>query len=548
MKYTKLLLAVLSASAVSGCVQQRAAFDIEDNISKTNSIMKQAAAPLQSANRNAINSHSNQFVGTRSVLNEHGDPLPQRVERRNGITISNGSQSIGLKEVASIITSSTKIPVIIAADVVISESSAASPAAVASAPAPLLASGPVPEGFDLAALTQQLDASSSTPSVISASSSLPPSGEMVLNYSGKMSGLLDMVAANFNVNWKYERGQIVFETSITRNFDVPALPMSTSLAFSVGSQATGSSGQSASTAVTVDVFGEMTDALTKLVGSDAFSINRSTGIVTVTGSPASVNRARTYITNLNTRLADQVALSVKVYSVRVSDDEDFSLNLGGVFNDGANSLNLLTSGTAGAVTGGGSLGWALIDQGSQFSNSNAAVGALSERGDVSVVTTASLTTMNGQPVPLQVGQDRDYVKEITVTAATTNSAASTSFETAEVSTGFALQLMPRIQRNGDVLLQYGVNITELVGANDGFDERTIGTSTIQLKRLNQRNFIQNASIPHGKTLVVAGFEQVRNSTQNSGVGNPLFKLFGGGSSASKEREVIVIMITPTVLK
>jgi type II secretory pathway component GspD/PulD (secretin) len=108
--------------------------------------------------------------------------------------------------------------------------------------------------------------------------------------------------------------------------------------------------------------------------------------------------------------------------------------------------------------------------------------------------------------------------------------------------------MPRIQRNGDVLLQYGVNIKELVGADDGFDERTIGNNTIQLKRMNQRNFIQNANIPHGQTLVLAGFEQVRSTTRNSGVGHPLFPLLGGGSSASKEREVIVIMITPTVLK
>lgn len=543
MKYSKILLAFLSSTTLAGCVQQRAIHDIDNNVSKVNSVIKQAANPLPSANMSAINSHNGQFVGTKSVLNENGDPLPQRVERRDGITIANGNNPINLKEVASIITSHTKIPVVIAADVDIPESSTSEAASPASTPA--LASGPVPEGFDLASLEAELAQSSS---VITATSDVAPEGSMVLNFSGKMSDLLDLVSANFDINWKYERGKIVFETTITRNFDVPALPMATSLSFAVGAQGEGVTGQSATTSVTVDVFTEMTEALSKLVGDDAFSVNRSNGVVTVTGSPASVSRARTYIGNLNKRLADQVALSVKVYSVRVSDAEDFSLDLGSVFSDSSNAITLAGSGTAGAITGGGSLGWALIGQNGNFSDSNATVKALSQRGDVSVVTTASLTTINGQPVPLQVSQDRDYVKEIIVETDPDTNNQTTSFTTDEVSTGFALQLMPRIQRNGDVLLQYGVNIKELVGASDGFDERQIGENTVQLKRLNQRNFIQNANIPHGNTLVVAGFEQVRNSSQKSGLGNPLSMLLGGGSSASKEREVIVIAITPTVLK
>ena len=549
MKYSKILLAFLSSTTLAGCVQQRAIHDIDSNVSKVNSVIKQAENPLPSANMSAINSHNGQFVGTKSVLNENGDPLPQRVERRDGITIANGNNPINLKEVASIITSHTKIPVVIAADVDIPESSTAEAASSASTSTPALASGPVPEGFDLAVLEAQLAQSSS--SVITATSDVAPEGSMVLNFSGKMSDLLDLVSANFDINWKYERGKIVFETTITRNFDVPALPMATSLSFAVGAQGEGVTGQSATTSVTVDVFTEMTEALSKLVGDDAFSVNRSNGVVTVTGSPASVSRARTYIGNLNKRLADQVALSVKVYSVRVSDTEDFSLDLGSVFSNSSNAITLAGSGTAGAITGGGSLGWALIGQNGNygnFSDSNVTVKALSQRGDVSVVTTASLTTINGQPVPLQVSQDRDYVKEIIVETDPDTNNQTTSFTTDEVSTGFALQLMPRIQRNGDVLLQYGVNIKELVGASDGFDERQIGDNTVQLKRLNQRNFIQNANIPHGNTLVVAGFEQVRNSSQKSGLGNPLSMLLGGGSSASKEREVIVIAITPTVLK
>ncbi|MCV9965047.1 hypothetical protein OIU34_24425 [Pararhizobium sp. BT-229] len=544
MKFTKTLLAVLAATTASGCVNQRAANDIRSNSSESSNLLSEAKAPLPPAQKNVINNHGDVFVGTKSVVNEHGEPLPQRVEKANGVTIKNGASSISLKEVATIITTETKIPVVVAANVPVASS--APQQQDQQAPTQDFASGPIPQGFPLDQALEELS-QNSAPSTISASSGSSSNGSMVLNFHGRLSDLLDLVAANFNVSWKYERGKIVIDSTITRSFDVPALPMVTSLGFALGEMGETAAGAHAKTDVTVNVYEELTAALGKLAG-DSFSINRSTGVVTVTGSPAVVDRARDYIDNLNARLKDQVALSVKVYSVTVKDNEDFALNLEGVFRGAKDSITLGGAGTAGALAGGGSLGWALIDGTSQYNGSNAAVKALSERGDVSVVTTASLTTVNGQPVPLQVGQDRDYVKQITVETDTEAGTENTTFETDSVSTGFALQLMPRIQRNGDVLLQYGVNIKELVGTNDGFDERTIGDNTVQLKRLNQRNFIQNANIPYGQTLVLAGFEQVRSSTNNSGTGHPLFSLLGGSASASKEREVIVIMITPTVLK
>jgi type II secretory pathway component GspD/PulD (secretin) len=543
MKFTKILLAVLAASTATGCVNQRAANDIRSTSAESSNLLSEARAPLPAAQKNVINTHGDVFVGTKSVVNEHGEPLPQRVEKTNGVTINGGPTPISLKEVAAVITKETKIPVVVAVNVPVATSSGG--ATQPQQAQPELAAGPVPAGFPIDQALAQI--SNSQPQGAITASAGPVQGQMLLSHNGRLSDLLDLVSSNFNVSWKYERGKIVIDSTITRSFDVPALPMVTSLGFALGELGENKGGANAKTDVTVNVFEELTTALGKLVG-DSYSINRSTGIVTVTGSPAIVDRARDYIDNLNLRLKDQVALSVKVYSVTVKDNEDFALNIGGVFKSAKDSITLGGSGTAGAISGGGSLGWALVDAASQYNGSNAAVKALSERGDVSVVTTASLTTVNGQPVPLQVGQDRDYVKQITVEKDTDAGTENTTFETDTVSTGFALQLMPRIQRNGDVLLQYGVNIKELVGTDDGFDERKIGDNTVQLKRLNQRNFIQNANIPYGQTLVLAGFEQVRSSAQNSGTGHPLFPLLGGSASASKEREVIVIMITPTVLK
>jgi type IVB pilus formation R64 PilN family outer membrane protein len=552
MKLHKIILGLLASTMVAGCtVNQRAAGDIRMNGAAASEGLAKAAQPLEAADKSAIRSHSDQFVGNRSVRNEHGEPLPARLKRVTLVV----KQPASLKEIAMRFTKQTGLPALIAVPPVTPVGSAAPAQAAPAAPQspPEFASGPIPANFPMQQAMREISSGQPGPNgngqstgVITATPEFT-NGAMTLDFDGNASDLLDMVATNFDVSWKYERGRVLFESTITRNFDVPALPMVTSLGFSLGAQGDTAGGAQAKTDVSVNVFEELVAALDKLIGTANYAVNRSTGVVTVTGTPASVDRVAGYLDNLNSRLQDQVALSVKVYAVTVKDDEDFALNVGGVFK-GTNALNLTGAGTAAAVSGGGSLGWALVDAASQYNGSNAAVKALSQRGDVSVVTTASLTTVNGQPVPLQVGQDRDYIKEITVEKDTDAGTESTTFNTDKVSTGFALQLMPRIQRNGDVLLQYGINIKELVGADDGFDSRTVGGNTVQLQRLNQRNFIQNASIPAGKTLVLAGFEQVKSSAQNSGIGHPLFSLLGGSSTSSKEREVIVIMITPTVLK
>lgn len=559
-KAIKLILAALSASVAAGCVQQRADMDVRANTQTSNGLLDQSVSPMPAANKEPINSHSGVFLGSQSILNEHGDPLPSRLQRDNGITINNGASSVSLQQVASIIATRAKIPVVIGAAVPMGATSpsadpaprAANQPQAADAATPAFASGPIPKGFQLDQALAEIQSSKkpATAASVMNVNSEADNGSMTLNFSGKLSDLLDLVSATFNVEWRYDRGKIILDTVITRNFDVPALPLATSMGFTVGNTDSKSAGQNAKTNMSVNVFDELKAALGKLVGESAYSINQSTGVVTVTGTPVAVARVRDYLSDLNMRLKDQVALSVKVYSVTVKDSEDFSLDLKGVFANAGNGLTLAGAGTASAITGGGSLGWALVNSNSQFNGSQAALKALSERGDVSVMTTASLTTLNGQPVPLQVGQDRDYIKKIDVqtVATTTGTQTSTSIEPAEISEGFALQMLPRIERNGDVLLQYGVNITKLVGASDGFDERVIGTSTVQLKRLDQRNFIQNVRIPHDKTLVLAGFEQVQSSTANSGIGHPLFPFLGGSSVASKQRQVMVIMITPTVLK
>ena len=574
MRTIKLFLGLLASSvAVSGCtVSQKAAGNVETAGLSARQGLSVSERPLPAADKSAIKVHDGVFVGTRAVRNENGDPLPRAFEKPGAVTLVR-ARPVGLREIGAAITEQTKIPIVLAAA---SPAGASGQAARATAqdssstaggtPAASIAAGPVPAGFPLDQALAELNkgagaaapaASGQGGGMITASSALLSSSEMTANYSGTLSGLLDIVSANFNVAWRYEAGKIVLDQVVTRSFDVPALSISSSLSFDLSNKAdstSSTSGSEAKTSSSTDVFAEIDAGVKGLVGDGSYSINKATGVVTVTAAPSTVNRVAKYVEGLNERLSDQVALSVKVYSVTLKDTEAYNLDIAGIFSKaGKYGINVgsaaASGGTVPAVGGvkGAGFGWALLNPSSEWYGTSALVDALSTAGKVSEVRNLNQVTLNGIPVPIQVGDTRDYIRQVSTT--TDDQGNKTySVEPAEISTGFSMQLAPRIQRDGTVLLQYGLNVSELVGAKDGFDEYSTPDGTkLQLKRVKQRNFIQQARIPNGNTLVLAGFDQLKSKDERRGAGNAGFPLFGGGRDSSVEHEIIVIAITPTVL-
>jgi type IVB pilus formation R64 PilN family outer membrane protein len=566
-----------SSVAVTGCtVSQKATNNVDAAANHARQGVTTAAAPLPAADKSPIKVHNGVFIGTKAVRNENGDPLPSKFERPNGVQIVRVNP-IGLREIGAILTEQTKIPMVLAAAA--PSGSGASPSGSgspdmssneAAAPAtPSLASGPIPANFPLdQALAEIRNGSSAAPqaaggNTITASVQSISATSIPLNYTGTLSGLLDIVSSNFNVAWRYEGGKIVLDQVVTRSFDVPALSVAASLSFDLGTQsssggtgggssATGNS--SASTKSEIDVFKELDAGLKEMIGDGTYSINKVTGVITVTATPATAARVAKFIESANERLSDQVAMSVKVYSVTLTDSEAFNLDIAGIFKkSGKYGINIgNAAATAGVVPAvgaaeGAGVGWALLNPSSEWYGTNALVDALSTAGKVSEVRNLNQVTLNGIPVPIQVGELRDYVSKVEKT--TTDTGESFTVETDNVSTGFSMQLAPRIQRDGDVILQYGLNISELVGTDDGFDSYTTPDGQkLQLRRMKQRNFIQQARIPNGSTLVLAGFDQVKSKDNRRGAGNANFPLFGGGRDSSVEHEIIVIAITPTVLK
>lgn len=534
----------LAALVLSGCATTEANLHTREAARVATDLNSIAAVPAAPANTSSVQVKPSTYVGASVARNLNGDPLPSKAQSQKLSFARAGT--VGFQEIAGMITQSTGIPVSVSTAGLGDVAALNSQGAPAAAPS---STGGIASNDPLAAALSQIGAGDSTGAVTAAAPVTPETfpGSIRLNYSGDLKGFLDLVAASFNVHWEYRSGRILFSRTVTRVYDVPALPIISNLAFNMRSNATSSTsgegstaGQEASTEGGFDLWADLTNTLEGVIANQGvFKMSPQTGQIVVVAPPATIERVTDYMKQLNAQLNKQVAISVKVYSVALEDRDDYNSDVSLLFKEaGKFGLSLMGNGP---VAGSAGLGWAVLD-GGQFSGSDGIVRALSTRGDVSTVTSASVTSLNGVPVPVQVASTQAYAKSVSVTQS--DNGVTGSVEPGEVTTGFNLHLVPKILGNGSLLMQYGMNISEL---NELSNFAVPGGGNIQLPNVTQRNFIQQAQIPNGATLVLAGFEQVRASSSGQGPVHTGLWPLGGGKQSSVRREVIVIAITPTVL-
>jgi type IVB pilus formation R64 PilN family outer membrane protein len=281
------------------------------------------------------------------------------------------------------------------------------------------------------------------------------------------------------------------------------------------------------------------------------------GTVAVTADPNDIKKVAKFINEQNARLSRQVAISVKVLQVEVSNDDLFGYKLSAVITKG-NHLKKTA--------------WEQLPLGGEASPSStllmglvkgkldldATIQALSREGNVQLVTSGTVTTMNNKAAPLQVTRTENYVKSMEVTTYnndTTGSAADPEVE--ELKTGFMMSVLPRILDHGRLMMYFNLSLSEKVGMETidlgtgqsiSEGDTTSGMGYINNPTTESRNFTQELAMKSGETLILAGYEKNSDNLQKQGTGSPDNMLLGGGVSANRVRTIIVVMLTPVVME
>jgi type II secretory pathway component GspD/PulD (secretin) len=346
---------------------------------------------------------------------------------------------------------------------------------------------------------------------------------------GSLSSVLDKIGSAFDVEWTYEDGRVVFRDYVTRQYQLSAMPVTSSMGFSAVETSSSSS---------LDMWDELQDGLRNVAGPNSqLSIGQGTGILTVTAMLSDQDRVRDYIATMNQTMGQQIAFDVNVLTVTARSAEAYGLDLESVaFGDsvtvdwrgGQNLPDPVGSVNVGIISGNFSL--------------DAVITALSSRRNVSIETRAGATTTNFQMIPVEVVEETNYVSQVEVEI-DDNGNAVQSIETDTIVTGFQMQLLPRVLNTREILLRYSLDLSDLV-ALETFDS---GDGSVQLPQVTRSKFEQQVILKNGQTLVLSGFERQRTETENRGVGSPRFLGLGGVEKGDIRRASNIVFITPRLL-
>lgn len=354
------------------------------------------------------------------------------------------------------------------------------------------------------------------------------------NYSGKLSEVLAKVSADYGVEWSFADGKIIFRDYVTRQYQIPVIPSVASGGSSVGSSSSG---------YTADFWSEFEASVDGMLDDDVvYNIGKSTGLLTVTAKVDSHADVAAFVAEIAQNVTQQIAFDVNVLSVSMGAENGASLDLNLALADIMNGRNLNMGGSGNIAQQTGGMNLAIVKENVSF---EAVIQALSRQGQVTIDTRTGVTTINNRPVPVQVVDTVSYIASINSERDADTGDVRLIPQPATQSVGFELQIYPRILNAREIMVEYSLNLSELLS----LDTFGSGDSQVQLPQVSNTKFSQQTILENGHTLILSGFERTRQTVNrnDSGFGGGVMG-FGGAQSSTTERVATVVMISPRLLR
>lgn len=382
-------------------------------------------------------------------------------------------------------------------------------------------------------------------------------------YSGDLTGLLDLIAARYNMFWEWERDGVSFYRTKSQTFRLSALPGDTSMRNEMGTSSGGSSGgggggESTNAGATseaemtagvsfdaLSVWGGIENSVKSMLSPDGtVVVTPATGTLTVEDTPIILERVERFMEAQNAALSRQVVVNVRVLAVDLSNSDQYGIDWAAAYEAAGSGLGAaLANGSTTLPSTSDASGLTLSVLGGQWDQTAALISALSRQGKVSQVTSASVVTLNNQPAPIQVSRRTAYLKGSEQTT-NDNGNPTVTLTPGEITTGFSMNVLPHILDGKRMMLQYSANISKLLGIEDV----EVLDTKIQTPEVESRNFLQRVIMSSGETLVISGFEQMNTTADTHGVGDARNIAFGGGVDGENAKTILVVMIQPVLTR
>jgi MSHA biogenesis protein MshL len=167
--------------------------------------------------------------------------------------------------------------------------------------------------------------------------------------------------------------------------------------------------------------------------------------------------------------------------------------------------------------------------------------AISDQGDVKVLSSPTISTLNNQKAIIRVGnQDVFFITG----AVATQTTVTQTIQPMTIDIGIILDVTPQIAEDGTIIMNIHPSITEKTGDKVAPD----GRSTFPLMSVRETD--TTVRVRDGQTIIIAGLMQEK--IEDTFVGVPVVESLPwvGGlfryKTGTKRKAELVIMITPTI--
>ncbi len=346
------------------------------------------------------------------------------------------------------------------------------------------------------------------------------------------------------------------------------------------STTTGGSGRgvdtsSVRTTSDTDFWREVKESLSSLVGSDngrSVTLNPGAGVIVVRATPAEMRQVTDYLRAVQLTIERQVMLEAKIVEIKLSQSAQTGVNWalfrgiqsgnkagaigaapGVTLRNSGNLVNSEATINPGSSVVTDTLGRGFYGLAFQSANFAALLSFLESQGDVQVLSSPRIATLNNQKAVLKVGSDELFVTNVTTTQTSSGSSttSSPSLTLQPFFSGIALDVTPQIDESGTVMLHVHPTVSVVSEKEKTIDLGTLGSYKLPLASSSINETDSIVRVRDGQIVAIGGLMQQDSMIDRSGV-PVLSDLPGVGGlfrykASSNNKHELVILIKPTVI-
>ena len=280
-------------------------------------------------------------------------------------------------------------------------------------------------------------------------------------------------------------------------------------------------------------------------------VNAQSGLLVVRATPREHEVVAGFLDDAQLSLQRQVVIEAKVVEVTLNNEFRSGIN----WNTFANDLIAVGTDSSAGLSANPLSG--IGDIGGVFSlsvgdgNFNSMLQLLQNQGDVQVLSSPRVSTVNNQKAVIKVGTDEYFVTEVSSRDNDDDDTSSSSpeFTLSPFFSGIALDVTPQISAENNVILHVRPSVTEVVERPKVI---TVGGTEFDLplafSSIRETDSIIRAS--SGQIVVIGGLLSQRQGASATGLPGlsqlPGLRFLFGQNRESQEKSELVILLKPVV--